>query len=293
MSMKGPAQAQAQAQAPVAPGWLPDPMRLEPWEEQDEPLASERHHQEQDYCLFALRELLGPQGYVVTRDRWLRVDPTGVQRAVQPDLLIAHGVTLGPEETTYDPWLLGKVPDVLAEFLSPSTVTADLEGKPDWYARLGVGEYVRFDLSGIVLGGPPLAGFALTARGTWAPLPLDPDGGLTSRVLGVRFVWGEHLTILDVATGRSAPRFEEVMVLLRHAERARWAAEFERRREAEARQAAETAQQHAEVERRREAEARQAAEAAQRREAEARHAAEAEAARLRAELERLRQDPTG
>mgnify|MGYP001396374790 CR=1 FL=1 len=216
MSMKAP------TPVPVTPGWLPDPMRLEPWEEQDEPLASERHHQEQDYCLSALRELLRPQGYLVTRDRWLRVDPTGVQRPVQPDLLIAHGVTLGPEETTYDPWLLDKAPDLLAEFLSPTTATADLEGKPRWYAALGVREFFRFDLSGIVQGGPPLAGFALTSRRTWAPLPLDPDGGLTSRVLGVRFVWGDHLTIIDLATGRSAPRSEEVMALLRQAERARW-----------------------------------------------------------------------
>jgi len=271
MSMKVPAQ--------VAPGWLPDPMRLEPWEEQDEPLASERHHQEQDYCLSALRELLRPQGYLVTRDRWLRVDPTGVQRPVQPDLLIAHGVTLGPEETTYDPWLLDKAPDLLAEFLSPTTATADLEGKPRWYAALGVREFFRFDLSGIVQGGPPLAGFALTSRRTWAPLPLDPDGGLTSRVLGVRFVWGDHLTIIDLATGRSAPRSEEVMALLRQAGRARGEAEADRRGEAEARRAAEAARQEAEAERQREAEARRTA--------------EAEVAHLRAELERLSQDSDG
>jgi len=270
----------------VQPGWIPDPMCLEPWEEQDEPLASERHHLEQDYCVQALKDLLGPKGYFVTRDCWLKVDPTGVQRDVQPDLLIAYGVHLDLDETTYDPWALDKVPDMLAEFLSITSVTADLEGKPDWYGRLGVREYFRFDVSHIVPGGPVLAGFSLTDQGTWAPLPFDSEGGLTSQVLGIRFVMRDHLTIIDLATGEPAPTSDEKSARLRQADR-------ERLREADARQLAEEGQREADRARQQEAEARVRAEA-ERQEAErARKAAEEELAHLRAELERLRQEHPG
>jgi hypothetical protein len=95
-----------------------DPMHLEGWEEQDEPLATDRHSEEQAYCWLALRYLLEPDGHYVSKDRWLRMDPDNEHDKLLPDLLIARDVLAQQWNVNeYLPWEVGKAPEVLGEFL--------------------------------------------------------------------------------------------------------------------------------------------------------------------------------
>jgi Uma2 family endonuclease len=263
--------------APVAAGRaLPDPMHLEGWEEQDEPLATDPHSEEQAYCWTALRYLLEPAGHYVSKDRWLRMDPANDDDLLLPDLLIARDVLAQQWNVNqYLPWVVGKAPELLAEFLSPTSKTVDQKDKPERYGKLGVREYFLFDPDG-TYGVPRIQGWTLRLDGSRAALPRQGDGTVASRVVPVGFrLVDDHISVVDMRTGRVALRYDEVQRLLREEIEARWRAV--------------QAQEQAEQARQQEAEARREAEQAQQREAAARAAAEAETARLRAELDRLRQ----
>jgi len=275
---------------------LPDPMHLEGWEEQDEPLASDPHSDEQTYCFTALRYLLNPDGHYVSMDRWLRLDPHVPSDKLLPDFLIARHLLAqqwGVDE--YLPWVVGKAPEVLGEFLSPSSEKADQGEKPERYGKLGVQEYFLFDPDG-KYHVPRIQGWRLHRDGSRTALPRRADGGIDSHLLPVRFrLMDDHVGVIDTRTGELALRYEDVQRLLRQEAAARWRAEAARDHEAAARLQEAAARQQAEAAQRREAAARRRAEAAQRqaeqaqqREAEARTVAEVEAAQLRAEMERLR-----
>ena|SRR5579859_1665974 len=224
-------------QSPTA-ATLPDPMHLEPWEEQDEPLASDRHHDEQTYCFEALRHLLNPDGHYATMDRWLRMDPADDHDRLLPDLLVATGLLQAQwNRNEYLPWVAGKAPEILGEFLSPSSLLADLVEKPRRYGALGVREYYVFDPDGSV-GVPRVQGWVLQGEEQRQELPRDPDGGLTSRVVPIRFeLIDDHITVVDSRSGEIALRYGDVQHVLhqeraarRRAESAREAAESEVRR---------------------------------------------------------------
>jgi hypothetical protein len=269
--------------APVAVGLAPpDPMHLQGWEEQDEPLATDRHSEEQAYCWTALRYLLEPDGHYVSKDRWLRMDPDDEHDKLLPDLLIARDVLAQQWNVNeYLPWAVGKAPEVLAEFLSPSSEGVDQQEKPERYGKLGVLEYFLFDPDG-TYGVPRIQGWALRRDGGREPLARGADSGVASRVLPVAFRSVEgHIGVVDTRIGRVALRYEEAQALLRQEIAARFRAEAAQQQEAAARQQAEQAQRQAVQAREQETEARQQAE-------QARREAEAESARLRAELERLR-----
>ena len=128
---------------PVA---IPDPMHLEGWEENDEPLASDFHLWEQDRCYDVLRTLYaGPRCYV-SMNRWLAMGAHW-PHPLQPDLLVALGVPHRNRDV-YDPALEGKPPDLLAEYLSPRSQTGDLGEKLRLYALVGAREFWVFNPSG-------------------------------------------------------------------------------------------------------------------------------------------------
>jgi Uma2 family endonuclease len=266
---------------------LPDPMHLEGWEEQDEPLATDRHSEEQAYCWTALRYLLEPDGHYVSKDRWLRMDPDDEHDKLLPDLLIARDVLAQQWNVNeYLPWAVGKAPEVLAEFLSPSSKEVDQHDKPRRYAELGVQEYFLFDPDGSY-GVPRVQGWALGQDGSRVALPRQADGAVASRVVPVAFrLAAGHIAVVDTRTGALALRYEEAQQLLRDEITARFRAEAAQQRAEEAQRQEAQARQRAE-------QAKQQAEEAQRQEAERRLAAEAEAARLRAEVERLRRARNG
>lgn len=217
---------------------VPDPLHLEGWEKQDEPMATDWHHREQDYCCAVLRErFAGPDCYV-TRDRWLLMDPANRADKLLPDLLVALGVPDGNREE-YDPVVVGKPPDLLAELLSKDTRRIDTEQKRERYAKLGVREYFvfnperRFRL-------PRIHGWTLQRNGSASPLPVGPDGGVVSIVLPVRFaIVDDYLVVLDHPSGGPASPLAGAYLRLRAEEAARRQAEAARLRAEAAREQAE------------------------------------------------------
>ena len=207
---------------------------------------------------------------------------------VSPDVFVVKGVRKGLRRT-YKLWDEGVAPCVVIEMTSRSTRLEDKGNKRALYALLGVREYFLFDPLGEYLT-PPLQGFTLVGD-EYAALPVESDGGIISRELGLKLSREETvLRLFDLASGREVVRTEDLSDVLQQAlsivqqaeEQARLAAEHARLAAEQARLAAEQAQ--------READARRRAEEQAQREADARRRAEAEIERLRAELQRLRGD---
>jgi hypothetical protein len=224
-------------------------------------------------------------------------------------VFVVKGVRKGLRRT-YKLWEEGVAPCVVIEMTSRSTRLEDKGNKRALYALLGVREYFLFDPLGEYLK-PPLQGFTLV-DGEYAALPVESDGGIISRELGLKLYRDETvLRLFDLASGREVVRTEDLSDVLQQtlarvhqaeeqarltAEQARLAAE-QAQREADARRLAEEQAQReadarrlAEEQAQREADARRLAEEQAQREADARRRAEAEIERLRAELQRLRGD---
>ena len=201
-------------------------------------------------------------------------------RWISPDCYVAFDVDVSLIEyhNTYRVWALGKPPDFIMEIGSKSTALRDMREKRDLYAKLGVGEYWRYDATDdSAFYGEPLIGEQLV-EGAYKRLPSSPmpDGIWGhSPTLGLDLHWDAgRLWFYDSETGArllsyddQAEALEEAEDALQESASAHRATEVARRREAIARQAAEDARQ-------REAAARQAAEDARQREAAARQAAE-------------------
>jgi Uma2 family endonuclease len=194
---------------------------------------------------------------------------------VSPDVFVVKGVRKGLRRT-YKLWEEGVAPCVVIEMTSRSTRLEDKGNKRALYALLGVREYFLFDPLGEYLK-PPLQGFTLV-DGEYAALPVESDGGIISRELGLKLYRDETvLRLFDLASGREVVRTEDLSDVLQQAlsivqqaeEHARLAAEH-------ARLAAAQAQQEADARRRAEEQARLAAAQAQQ-EADARRRAEEQA----------------
>ena len=177
------------------------------------------------------------------------------QRVISPDCYVAFGVDIERiySNNTYLLWEMGKPPDFVLEIGSRSTRRNDLGPKRDLYARLGIGEYWRYDGTGGDFYGEPLVGEYLQ-DGEYRRFELhhEPDGT----------VWGHSPTLsLDLCwvSGRFRYYVPATQTWL-----------LNQQEEHAARQSAEAARQDAES---------------------ARQSAEDRAARLEVELQRLRGEP--
>ena len=181
------------------------------------------------------------------------------RRVISPDCYVAIGVDVDLiyRNNTYLLWEMGKPPDFVLEIGSPSTWRNDLGPKRDLYARLGVGEYWRYDGTGGDFYREPLVGeYLLDGEFQRFQLHREPDG----------MVWGRSPTLgLDLCWDNGVFRYFDPT-----------AGTYLLNREEEhlARRAAQA-----------DAESAQAATDSER---SARQAAEARVAELEAELQRLR-----
>ena len=199
-----------------------------------------------------------------------------------PDVSVVQGVRdkdLVPRKS-FDVAVEGVLPCLIIEIASnsdPRLWKADHEKKVTLYERVGIPEYVIFDLPRPGTQNRfVMTGYRLDEQGAYQPIPLDREDRIVSETTGLAFAIspdGEWILVFDAASGRRLLTDLEQEAALR-------VAEAQVVYEAEARQAAE-------AQAAREAEARQAAEVQATREVEARQTAEAEVARLRAEIERL------
>ena len=105
-------------------------------------------------------------------------DEAGVQRIVRPDCYVAFGVDEVAIRRRNGYYLdeVGRPPDFVLEIASESTHTEDTGRKRDLYARLGVGEYWRFDGSGENFYPELLIGEALV-EGEYVPLEMHENVG--------------------------------------------------------------------------------------------------------------------
>ena len=206
-------------------------------------------------------------------------------RWISPDCYVAFDVDVSLIEyhNTYRVWALGKPPDFIMEIGSKSTARRDMREKRDLYAKLGVGEYWRYDATDdSAFYGEPLIGEHLV-EGAYERLPSRPmpDGiwGY-SPTLGLDLHWDAgRLWFYDSETGVRLLSYDDQAEALEDAEDALQESESAHR-------ATEVARRAAEVARRREVAARRVAEEGRQREVAARRAAEealreSEAARQR------------
>ena len=198
------------------------------------------------------------------------------RRFFAPDCHVALGLTDEAMESldhnnSYLLWEVGKPPDFIMEIASPSTAHVDQGRKRDLYADIGVGEYWRYDSLGGRLYDEPLVGERLVG-GEYERMEMrqEPDGS----------VWGRSDALnLDLWWIDGELRFwdpvREEWLLNHEEEQAGRLAERAGRLEEQAGRLAER-------------EGRLAAEAWAAEERTGRLAAEERAARLEAELRRLR-----
>ena len=120
----------------------------------------------------------------------LNFDPANMNNRVEPDLLVAFGVTPASvlPRNGYIIWEVGKPPDFVMEVASETTHHRDTGFKRDLYARIGIGEYWRVDPTGGDFYGYALAGDRLVDdRYRPVDLTTEQDG----------MIWG-HSMALDL-----------------------------------------------------------------------------------------------
>ena len=235
---------------------------------------------------------------LVSGDTPIYYEEEGQQRIVRPDCYVAFGVdtvaTL--RRNGYFMRLVNKPPDFALEIASESTHMEDTGRKRDLYARLGIGEYWRFDATGGEFYREPLVGEVLI-DGEYRRTEMQRnEEGLVwgrSETLGLDLCWDKgRLRFYDPVTGEYRLNMGELVDAV--AERDRIIVERERiiverdqaLREAEiAIDAERAARQDAETRAAADAEARRDAEAALQTEQAAR---DADRTRIRQLEEQLR-----
>jgi Uma2 family endonuclease len=149
-------------------------------------------------------------------------DPKSV---VCPDVMVIPGIPSG-QRRIYRLWEEEKVPCLVVEVTSDSTIQEDLTRKKACYERLGVEEYFLYDPRAEALS-PQVQGFRLAA-GRYQKVSPEADGSLVSRTTGVTLkLEGERIRLVETATGRLLRRPEELRADLRREAAARRALEEE------------------------------------------------------------------
>ncbi len=178
-----------------------------------------------------------------------------------PDFFVVKNTTHNPSRKSWIAWKEeGKLPNVIVELASPSTIRIDLTEKKELYEKeFRTPEYFCYDPETLTLYGWRLQ------QGFYVPVPADTQGRMFSQEMGLKIgAWrGEHLRYrttwmrLYTLDGQLVPKFSEA-----EAERATVAerrAEFEAQRaEIEAQKAKAEAERAIMADRRAEAEAQRA-----------------------------------
>lgn len=194
------------------------------------------------YLVDALRTYFAEQEDVyVGANLMMYFEEDDLSAVVAPDIFFVRGVDKRLRDT-YKVWEEGKVPNLVIEILSKSSVYNDKATKRRLYAELGVSEYILFDPKFYYLK-PALLGYQLIGD-TYQPIPINKlkNGSLVlaSQVLGLEFrLQGKVLRLVEPTTGTILLPHEEAERLRREETQARLVAEAKAQYEAEARQVAE------------------------------------------------------
>ena len=204
-----------------SPGPVPDSMR-------ENPIVARCGYLLQDHFgAWDRHDLyIGSGGFVFCAPHCLNI-------RVAPDLFMAFGVKAAVFPTDgYAVWD-DKPPDLALEVASEYKCDDDINKKPCLYARIGIGEYWRFDPTGGELYGYPLAGDVLV-NGVYQPIPINTDADgvcwgysptLDLSLCACFALWGGRLRFFDHKTGsylrnlrESEAAHEEIQAALQESE---------------------------------------------------------------------------
>ena len=197
------------AAAPAAPFCLPDIPQKHP-----DDMTSVKYLHEPGQTHHLSQYLGRSDTTLVTGERYVVPGPAFVaSESRYPDLLVAFGVDPAAYEARngYVVSEQGKAPDFILEVGSRHTASDDLEGKKDYYERLGVGEYWLFDSEGEFYGFT-LAGYQLE-EGRYRPIAVTEirpgvfQGHSAALNVDLRAEDG-NLGWYDPASGEHIPTFE-------------------------------------------------------------------------------------
>ncbi|MYC33209.1 MAG: Uma2 family endonuclease [Chloroflexi bacterium] len=154
-----------------------------------------------------------PEATIVSGERYVCAAPGGPRR--YPDLLVAFSVD--PERYEADNGYValhqGKPPDLVLEIASSHTGHVDVGVKRDFYERLGIPEYWRFDQTPTgQWHGARLAG-SILVEGQYEPIEIEelPDGSLQgySPALNLYLRWVAGILVFyDPSTGQPIASLE-------------------------------------------------------------------------------------
>lgn len=174
------------------------------------PMAeSDLHLDEMVYLITALKDRYQDVPDIYVAGNLLLYFIRGDRKAcLAPDVFVVKGVPKRKRKS-FLLWKEEHGPCFVIEVTSESTRAEDIETKRDRYERMGVEEYFLHDPLGEYLN-PPLQGYRIEA-GRYRRISPEPDGSLVSWTTGLRLRReGEHLRLVDLATGRPLPSFQEV-----------------------------------------------------------------------------------
>ena len=198
--------------------------------EDDEPLAESEHQ-------------LIPLTYAYAAlTAWFESDPTtwvgadmflyyeeGIpQSVVAPDVFVVTETHKTHRRNIFQTWVEGRVPELVLEVMSRTSVRRDLETKYGLYERLGVREYWLYDPTDEGFLEPRLQGNLLVG-GEYSSIEVTSESG---RLVGVSEVLGlelhaeaEWFRLFDPVSGEYLPDSQEQKRARDEAERARDEAE--------------------------------------------------------------------
>lgn len=180
------------------------------------PMAeSDLHLEEMVYLITALKDRYQEVPDIYVAGNLLLYYIRGDRKAcLAPDVFVVKGVPKRKRKS-FLLWKEERGPCFVIEVTSESTRAEDIETKRDRYERMGVEEYFLHDPLGEYLN-PPLQGYRIEGgqgghSGKYRRISPEPDGSLVSWTTGLRLRReGEHLRLVDLATGRPLPSFQEV-----------------------------------------------------------------------------------
>ena len=176
----------------------PDFIRLPDQKKWDKDLTTYKYLHVPGYST-PLAEYLGhPETTIITCETAASLRPTEVYEDIRfPDLLIALDVDPIAHEARngYVVEEQGKPPDFVLEIASHTNPENDEIGKRDYYERMQITEYWRFDHTGGQLYQSGLVGETIV-NGEYQPIAINrtPEGNLRghSNVLNLDLCWEDH-----------------------------------------------------------------------------------------------------
>lgn len=214
------------------------------------PMAeSDLHLEEMFYLIAALKDRYQEVPDIYVAGNLLLYFIRGDRKAcLAPDVFVVKGVPKRRRKS-FLLWKEERGPCFVIEVTSQSTRAEDLETKRDLYERMGVEEYFLHDPLGEYLK-PSLQGYRIDGEsGRYRRISPEPDGSLVSWTTGLRLRReGKHLRLVDLATGRPLPSFQEVQKAYQEVQEASRRKDEKIRDESAARRAAEDRARAAEEE---------------------------------------------